>query len=506
MTTFSVRKFLAAAMVAACLPLVPHTASAASAANLPDFTDLVDKVGPAVVNIRTTTRVSSGASTRGGLPPGMDDGDMSEFFRRFFGIPLPQSPQSPGAPRGGDNGDNGGSGGSQDAPDNSDPEQNSGVGSGFILSADGYVMTNAHVVDDADTIYVTLTDKREFKAKLIGVDDRTDVAVVKISAANLPTITIGDSNKVRVGEWVVAIGSPFGLENTVTAGIVSAKGRDTGDYLPFIQTDVAVNPGNSGGPLINMQGEVIGINSQIYSRTGGFMGISFAIPIDEAMRVADQLKNSGKVVRGRIAVAIGEVTKDVADSLGLPKAQGALVSSVEPGGPADKAGVQPGDIILKFNGHSVDTATDLPRMVGDTKPGTKSTITIWRKGQTRDLPVTIAEMQPDKAAKTDQKKPQAPKQRATNVLGVAVSDIPADQMKALKLHNGVQIDAVDGQAARVGLQKGDIILRVGDTDITSAKQFDELSSHLDPQKMVALLVRRGDNTQFVPIRPRSAQK
>jgi serine protease Do len=367
-------------------------------------------------------------------------------------------------------------------------------------------MTNAHVVDDADTIYVTLTDKREFKAKLIGVDDRTDVAVVKISAANLPTITIGDSNKVRVGEWVVAIGSPFGLENTVTAGIVSAKGRDTGDYLPFIQTDVAVNPGNSGGPLINMQGEVIGINSQIYSRTGGFMGISFAIPIDEAMRVADQLKSSGKVTRGRIAVAIGEVTKDVADSLGLPKAQGALVSSVEPGGPADKAGVQPGDIILKFNGHPVDTATDLPRMVGDTKPGTKSTITIWRKGQTRDLPVTIAEMQADKTPKADQKKPAAPKQRATNALGLAVSDIPADQMKDLKLHNGVQIDAADGQAARVGLQKGDIILRVGDTDITSAKQFDDLTSHLDPQKMVALLVRRGENTQFVPIRPRSAQK
>jgi serine protease Do len=506
MTTFSVRKFLAAALVAACLPLLPHTASAAPAANLPDFTDLVDKVGPAVVNIRTTTRVSS-SSARGGLPPGMDDGDMSEFFRRFFGIPLPQSPQSPGSPgspRGGDNG--GGSGGSPDTPDNSEPEQNSGVGSGFILSADGYVMTNAHVVDDADTIYVTLTDKREFKAKLIGVDDRTDVAVVKISAANLPTITIGDSNKVRVGEWVVAIGSPFGLENTVTAGIVSAKGRDTGDYLPFIQTDVAVNPGNSGGPLINMQGEVIGINSQIYSRTGGFMGISFAIPIDEAMRVADQLKSSGKVVRGRIAVAIGEVTKDVADSLGLPKAQGALVSSVEPGGPADKASVQPGDIILKFNGHSVDTATDLPRMVGDTKPGTKATITIWRKGQTRDLPVTIAEMQPDKTAKADQKKPQAPKQRATNALGLAVSDIPADQMKSLGLHNGVQIDAVDGPAVRVGLQKGDIVLRVGDTDVTSAKQFDELTAHLDSSKMVALLVRRGENTQFVPVRPRSVQK
>ncbi|MEM5342342.1 DegQ family serine endoprotease [Paraburkholderia azotifigens] len=502
MTILSVRKFFAAAVLVACLPLAPHAASAAPAANLPDFTDLVDKVGPAVVNIRTTARVSN--STRG-LPPGMDDGDMSEFFRRFFGIPMPNSPQSPQSP-GTPNSPRGGNNDQDQSPDNSpDTEQNSGVGSGFILSSDGYVMTNAHVIDDADTIYVTLTDKREFKAKLIGVDDRTDVAVVKINAANLPTVPIGDSNKVRVGEWVVAIGSPFGLENTVTAGIVSAKGRDTGDYLPFIQTDVAVNPGNSGGPLINMQGEVIGINSQIYSRTGGFMGISFAIPIDEAMRVADQLKTTGKVTRGRIAVAIGEVTKDVADSLGLPKAQGALVSSVEPGGPADKAGVQPGDIILKFNGHNVDTATDLPRMVGDTKPGTKATITLWRKGQTRELPVTVAEMQPEKTAKADQKKAPTPKPRASNALGVAVSDIPAEQMKSLKLHNGVQVDAVDGPAARVGLQRGDIILRVGDTDITSAKQFEEVTAHLDASKMVALLVRRGENTQFVPVRPRASK-
>lgn len=223
------------------------------------------------------------------------------------------------------------------------------------------------------------------------------------------------------------------------------------------------------------------------------------------MRVADQLKASGKVVRGRIAVAIGEVTKDVADSLGLPKAQGALVSSVEPGGPADKAGVQPGDIILKFNGHNVDTATDLPRMVGDTKPGTKATITLWRKGQTREVPVTVAEMQPEKAAKADQKKAPTPKPRASNALGVAVSDIPAEQMKSLKLHNGVQVDAVDGPAARVGLQRGDIILRVGDTDITSAKQFEEVTSHLDASKMVALLVRRGENTQFVPVRPRASK-
>ena len=538
MSNLSLRTYFAAAAFAACLPLATFAATATATApastpapaatpvavpgvNLPDFTTLVDRVGPSVVNIRTTTRVSSSNDLRG-LPPGMDDGDMSEFFRRFFGIPMPGTPGSRGG--GGSGGGSGGSGGGdqggdsggsqgnrsapQDSPDNQDnSEQSSGVGSGFIMSADGYVMTNAHVVDDADTIYVTLTDKREFKAKLIGVDERTDVAVVKIQATSLPAITIGDSNKVRVGEWVLAIGSPFGLDNTVTAGIVSAKGRDTGDYLPFIQTDVAVNPGNSGGPLINMAGEVIGINSQIYSRTGGFMGISFAIPIDEAMRVADQLKTTGKVTRGRIAVAIGEVTKEVADSLGLPKAQGALVSSVEAGGPADKAGIQPGDIILKYNGHDVSTATDLPRMVGDTKPGTKATITVWRKGESRDLPITIAEMQPDKVAKTEAKKTPAPKASASNTLGIAVSDIPADQKKALKLTNGVTVDAVEGPAARAGFQKGDVILRIGDTDITSAKQFDAVVQNVDPSKMVAVLVRRGDNTQFVPLRPRApAQK
>ncbi|CAH2770474.1 MAG: HtrA protease/chaperone protein [uncultured Caballeronia sp.] len=510
MSNLSLRTYSAAAAFAACLPLATYAATATAPAstpapvavpgvNLPDFTTLVDKVGPSVVNIRTTTRVSSSNDLRG-LPPGMDDGDMSEFFRRFFGIPMPGTPGSPrgGGGSGGDQGSD--KGGSPDSPDNS--EQSSGVGSGFIMSVDGYVMTNAHVVDDADTIYVTLTDKREFKAKLIGVDERTDVAIVKIQATSLPAITVGDSNKVRVGEWVLAIGSPFGLDNTVTAGIVSAKGRDTGDYLPFIQTDVAVNPGNSGGPLINMAGEVIGINSQIYSRTGGFMGISFAIPIDEAMRVADQLKAMGKVTRGHIAVAIGEVTKEVADSLGLPKAQGALVSSVEAGGPADKAGIQPGDIILKYNGQDVSTATDLPRMVGDTKPGTKATITLWRKGESRDLPITIAEMQPDKVAKTEAKK-TPPKPSASNTLGIAVSDIPADQKKALKLTNGVMVDAVEGPAARAGFQKGDIILRIGDTDITSAKQFDAITQNVDPSKMVAVLVRRGDNTQFVPLRPRA---
>jgi serine protease Do len=501
MSIHSVRSFLVATAMMVVVPLMPQPVIAApAAANLPNFVDLVEKVGPAVVNIRTTSHVQQGPT---GLPPGLDDGDMSEFFRRFFGIPMPQQPGKPNVPHGDGGGSGGGGSGGSDQ-DQSDTEQSNGVGSGFILSQDGYVMTNAHVVDDADTIYVTLTDKREFKAKLIGVDERTDVALVKINAANLPAVTIGDSNKVRVGEWVVAIGSPFGLANTVTAGIVSAKGRDTGDYLPFIQTDVAVNPGNSGGPLINMQGEVIGINSQIYSRTGGFMGISFAIPIDEAMRVVDQLKANGRVVRGRIAVAISEVTKDVADSLGLPKAQGALVSSVEADGPADRAGVQPGDIILKFNGRSVDTATDLPRMVGETKPGTQTTLTIWRKGQTKDLAVTVAEMLPEKAAKTQPSKRTPPRERAANPLGIAVSDMPPDQLKSLNLKNGVQVDAVEGPAARAGLQRGDIVLRIGDTDVTSAKQFDSIVQRLDPQKTVALLVRRGDNTQFVPVRPRAA--
>ncbi|SMG03085.1 DegQ family serine endoprotease [Burkholderia singularis] len=499
MKNFSLRTSLVAAAVAAAVPFAAPLAAAASnvtatpaagaapatRAGLPDFADLVEKVGPAVVNIRTTANVPT--DTRGGLPPGFDNGDMSEFFRRFFGIPLPQ----PGGPKNAPS--------QPDAPP--DTEQNRGVGSGFVLSSDGYVMTNAHVVDDADTIYVTLTDKREFKAKLIGVDERTDVAIVKINATNLPTVAIGDSNRVRVGEWVVAIGSPFGLDNTVTAGIVSAKGRNTGDYLPFIQTDVAVNPGNSGGPLINMSGEVIGINSQIYSRTGGFMGISFAIPIDEAMRVAEQLKASGKVTRGRIAIAIGEVTKDVADSIGLPKAEGALVSSVEPGGPADKAGLQPGDIILKFNGRPVDTASDLPRMVGDTKPGAKATVTVWRKGQSRDLPITIAETPGDKVAKMGGRQSPQAKPRS-NALGLTVSDLSPEQLKALKLRNGVQIDAADGPATRAGLQRGDIVLRVGDIDITSAKQFVDVTSKLDAQRTIALLVRRGDNTQFIPIRPR----
>nr|WP_308600748.1 Do family serine endopeptidase [Massilia sp. Dwa41.01b] len=338
---------------------------------LPDFSDLIDKAGPAVVNIRTTEKVRLG---QGG--PGEEE--MQEFLRRFFGQPIPRrrSPQ----------------------PQQQEEEVQRGVGSGFIISDDGYVLTNAHVVEGADEVTVTLTDRREFKAKVLGSDRRSDVALLKVSASNLPYLRTGDSSKIRVGEWVIAIGSPFNLDNTVTAGIISAKSRDTGEYLPLIQSDVAVNPGNSGGPLINMRGEVIGINSQIATLSGAYNGISFAVPIDEVMRVADQLKKTGHVTRGRLGVQISEVTRDVAESLGLGKARGAEVSMVEPGGPTEKGGIRVGDIILRFNGQPIDTTRDLPRLVGATKVGTRATVTVWRRGAQLDVPVTIVELEEEKAA------------------------------------------------------------------------------------------------------------
>lgn len=470
------------ALFASAFLTLPLPALAASADSLPDFTDLVDKVGPAVVNIRTTERVKSGQN---GMP-GSEDEEMQEFFRRFFGVPIPPRQQHP-APR------------NRKQPPQQEEEVPRGVGSGFIISADGYVLTNAHVVENADEVYVTLTDKREFKARIIGSDKRTDVALVKIDGNHLPRLTMGDSNKVRAGEWVIAIGSPFGLENTVTAGIVSAKARDTGDYLPLIQTDVAVNPGNSGGPLINMRGEVIGINSQIYSRSGGYMGISFAVPIDEAIRVSEQLKATGKVTRGRIGVQIGEVTKDVAESLGLAKAQGALVQRVEPGGPAEKGGLEAGDIIVKFNGTPIEKSSDLPRLVGNTKPGSRATVTIWRKGTNRDLALTVAEMEPDNVAKKEVKKPKQP--QPTNAMGLAVSDLTEAQRKELKTEGGVIVEGVDGPAARAGLRPGDVILRLNNTDVKDTKQFNSLVSKLDPKRSAVLLVRRGDSSQFVPLKP-----
>jgi serine protease Do len=419
------------------------------------------------------------------MNPGEEE--MLEFFRRF-GLPAPNMPR-PG-PR-------------QRAPQQQDEqprEQSRGVGSGFFLTADGLIMTNAHVVEGADDVIVTLTDKREFKAKIIGSDRRTDVAVVKIDSKNLPTITLGGSSKVRVGEWVIAIGSPFGLENTVTAGIVSAIARDTGDYLPLIQTDVAVNPGNSGGPLINMRGEVIGINSQIYSRSGGYMGISFAVPIDEAIRVSEQLKTMGRVVRGRIGVQIGEVTKEVAESLGLPRAAGALVARVEPGSPAEAAGVEAGDIITHFNSVGIEKSGDLPRLVGNTKPGSQSVISVWRKGAKKDLNVVVAELEAEtKVVKKEEKKPK--QEQTLNALGLIVSDLSDAQKRELKLDGGVLIELADGPASRAGLQPGDVVVRLNNTDIKDAKQFNGLVAKLDTNKNALLLVRRGDSSQFIPLRP-----
>ena len=454
------------------------------ARQLPDFADLAEKAGPAVVNIRTTERVKEGAAPpqRPQMPEGMEEGDpFFEFFRRFF--PPNQRPQ----PRGRGPGD----------------EVPRGVGSGFVISADGYLLTNHHVVEGADEIYVTFTDKRELKGRLVGSDRRTDVALVKVEATGLPHLPIGNPTRLRVGEWVMAIGSPFGLDNTVTAGIVSAKGRDTGDYLPFIQTDVAVNPGNSGGPLLNLAGEVVGINSQIYSRTGGFMGISFAIPIDEAMRVADQLRDSGRVTRGRIGVGIAEVTKDVAEALSLQRASGALVRSVEAGSPAERGGVEVGDIITRFDGRPIERSSDLPRLVGGTRPGTQVSVQVWRKGSTRDLNLTVAELEPDRSARASGRGAPGDSQErgATNLLGVTVSDISDDRRQQLRIRQGVLVDAADGAGARAGIRAGDVILALNNQDIGSAKQFNEIVAKLDRSRTHVLLIRRGDSAQYVPVRP-----
>ncbi|MEY4363790.1 MAG: hypothetical protein RLZZ24_1142 [Pseudomonadota bacterium] len=463
--------------------LVPMTDTHAQTVRaLPDFTDLVEQVGPSVVNIRTLEKVTVREAQSG-----QADEEMQELFRRFFGVPLPM----PNAPR-------------QQRPNRAPQEQEQprGVGSGFILSPDGFIMTNAHVVDGADQVLVTLTDKREFKARIVGSDKRTDVAVVKIEASGLPAVKIGEVGRLRVGEWVMAIGSPFGLENTVTAGIVSAKQRDTGDYLPFIQTDVAINPGNSGGPLINMRGEVVGINSQIYSRSGGFMGISFAIPIDEAIRVSDQLRATGRVQRGRIGVQIDQVSKDVAESLGLTKTQGALIRGVEVGSPAEKAGLEAGDIILRLDGKSIDKSTDLPRLVGNTKPGTKITLSVWRHGSQREIAVTVGEFESEKPVK----KAAAPSERPSETpgakaLGLTLSDLTDAQKKELKLRGGVRVDAATDAAARAGLQEGDVVLALANYETATLQAFEAIAARLDRTKPVSLLVRRGDWAQYVVIRP-----
>ena len=477
LNAYALSGLLALGSAVALLPSAPVYAQQRT---LPDFTDLVEQVGPSVVNIRTLEKVK--ANDNAGGP----DEEMLEFFKRF-GLPMPNVPRQ--APR-------------RNRPPSQDEEQPRGVGSGFILSSDGMVMTNAHVVDGADEVIVTLTDKREFKARIIGTDKRSDIALLKIEATGLPAVKVGDVSRLKVGEWVMAIGSPFGLDNTVTAGIVSAKQRDTGDYLPFIQTDVAINPGNSGGPLINMRGEVVGVNSQIYSRSGGSMGISFAIPMDEAYRVSEQLRVSGRVTRGRIGVQIDQVTKEIAEASGLGKAQGALVRGVESGSPAEKAGVEAGDIITKFEGKAVEKSSDLPRVVGATKPGTRSSLTVFRRGSYKDLMVTVAEIEADKPTKKAPEKEEKPKQSsAAQLLGLSVSELSDTQKKELRLKGGVKVETAVEAAARAGLREGDVIVVLGNVEVANVKEFEAAVAKLDKNKAVSVMFRRGDWAQYTMIRP-----
>jgi serine protease Do len=456
------------------LLLLPLTAIA----QLPDFTDLVEKQGATVVNISTTQNSRGQAQGVPQVPQLREDDPFYEFFRRFIPNPGPRE------------------------------FQNNSLGSGFIISTDGYVLTNAHVVEAADEITVKLNDKREFKAKVIGSDRRTDIALLKIEATGLPAVKFGDANKLKVGEWVIAIGSPFGFENSVTAGIVSAKGRSLPqeNFVPFIQTDAAVNPGNSGGPLFNMRGEVIGINSQIYSRTGGFMGLSFAIPIDVANDIANQLKTTGKITRGRIGVVIQPVTKELAESFGLGKAGGALVSSVEKGSPAEKAGIEAGDVILKFDGKIVASSEDLPRLVGSSKPGTKASVQLMRNKATREVTVVVGEM-PDEARTTQrqQRRGQQPGAKppveSVSRLGMTLAEPTAQQREQLNIAGGILVEEVaQGPAARAGIRKGDVILAINNQDIKSLEQFGQMVGQFEKGRIVALLVRRGGNALYIPLR------
>jgi len=449
----------------------------AQSRGLPDFTELAEKQGPAVVNI-STTQVTRGSQ---GMQFPFDENDPAfEFFKRF--IPRPPGGATPRE------------------------FENKSLGSGFVISGDGYILTNAHVVDGADEVTVRLTDKREFKAKIIGADKRTDVALLKIEASGLPVVKLGEPSQLKVGEWVVAIGSPFGFDNSVTAGIVSAKGRSLPqeNYVPFIQTDVAINPGNSGGPLFNMRGEVVGINSQIYSRSGGYMGVSFAIPIDVALDIQNQLRASGKVSRGRLGVVIQEVSKDLAESLGLSKPMGAVVNAVEKGGPADKAGLEPGDVILKFDGKPINASADLPRLVAATKPGAHATVQVWRKGATRDIAVTVGEMVEEKTASSRQGRGVKPPEQQANRLGLVVSELNAEQKRELKMSSGLLIEDVRGTGSRADLRPGDVIIALiskgATTEIKTVDQFNKLLAQFEKGSNVTLLVRRGEMQTFVTIK------
>lgn len=448
-------------------------AAVAQAVDLPDFTQLVEDASPAVVNISTRQKVPANSVGQLSIP---DLEGLPPMFREFFERSIPRAP-----------------GGRQ-------PQREAqSLGSGFIISADGYVLTNNHVVADADEIMVRLSDRSELKAKLIGADPRTDVALLKVEGKNLPTVKLGDSNSLKVGAWVLAIGSPFGFDHSVTTGIVSAKGRSlpNDNYVPFIQTDVAINPGNSGGPLFNLDGEVVGINSQIFTRSGGFMGLSFAIPIDVAMNVADQLKKTGKVDRGWLGVVIQEVNKDLAESFGLDRPAGALVAQVLDNGPAAKGGLRVGDVILSVNGQPVVMSADLPHMVGALKPGTKIDLEVARDGSRQKINLAVGSMPADEQAEAAAGAPNATP-KSDNRLGVSVADLTSEQKKSLDLTGGVVIREVQGgPAAMIGLRPGDIISHLNNQSIDSVATFEKVAKALPTNRSVSMRVLREGRASFI---------
>ena len=460
-------------MFAAVL-MLGQVLSAQAEEALPDFTTLVEQASPAVVNISTKQKLPDRRVAAGQMP---DLEGLPPMFREFFERNMPQQPRSPRGDR---------------------QREAQSLGSGFIISSDGYVLTNNHVVADADEIIVRLSDRSELQAKLVGTDSRTDVALLKVEGKNLPTVKLGDSEKLKVGEWVLAIGSPFGFDHSVTKGIVSAKGRtlpnDT--YVPFIQTDVAINPGNSGGPLFNMKGEVVGINSQIFTRSGGFMGLSFAIPIDVAIDVSNQLKKDGKVSRGWLGVVIQEVNKDLAESFGLDKPAGALVAQVLEDGPAAKGGLQVGDVILSMNDQPIVMSADLPHLVGSLKDGDKAKLEIIRNGKRQNLDVSVGALPDDDAEIGTGADGSA--ERSSNRLGVSVADLSAEQKKALELKGGVVIKEVqDGPAALIGLRPGDVISHLNNQAIGSAKEFTEIAKDLPKNRSVSMRVLRQGRASFI---------
>jgi serine protease Do len=458
---------------------------------LPDFTRLVDRVGPAVVNIEASIKPGARMRGPGGQMP--NDEEFPEFFRRFFG---PDAP-FPGGP------------GGQNGPDDGPQMPEGGPrgfsqGSGFLISADGYVLTNHHVVDGAEEVTVKLTDRRSFKAKVVGSDQQSDVAVLKIDASGLPYLRVGDSKALKPGQWVVAIGSPFGLDHSVTAGIVSAVGRNNPyadqRYVPFIQTDVAINRGNSGGPLINLAGEVVGINSQILSTSGGSIGLSFSIPINLVKTVTEQLRTKGRVARGVLGVNIQTVTREFAETFKVPRIGGAAVSNVQPGSAAEKAGVKSGDVILAYNGIEIGDSAELPPLVGATAPGARATLTVFRDGKTLTLPVVVAEL--DEGDTAVAPRDTAAKPATGGALGIAVRNPTAEEREALGEQGGVVVEQVSGErASRAGLQPGDVILMVGRQRIATAADFEAAAKAAPADQTVMLLVRRGEGSSFIALRP-----